>query len=239
MLKIESLRFQYPKTSKPCLEDVSFELRPGECTALLGQSGAGKTTLLRCIAGLYQAQSGSITLGEQTNTSLSEAVGLIFQDHALIPHRNVLWHVCCGALNTYGPIRSLGWWRQSDIDRALKCIELVGLADKALERIQHLSGGQRQRVAIARVLMHQPQVFLADEPIASLDPGVASDILQLIKSQLNDQRYCLISLHQTSAARRYADRIIAIDKGSIVYDGPSTDFSVKQESQLYQQELTA
>ena len=233
MIALNHVCFRYGAQNDFALQDISFTLRPGEICAVLGPSGSGKTTLLRCIAGLLQPSSGEIKTNSTSNKQWHKDCALIFQDHALIPTRNVLWHVCCGALGTYGSLRSLLPWRQTDLEKAAQLIEQVGLSDRECDPVQSLSGGQKQRVAIARALMQAPQYILADEPIASLDPGIAQNILRLLKDIIGKDYSSLISLHQVDVARNFADRIIALHQGRIAYDGPSNEFTPDLEDQIY------
>ena len=245
MIKIENLSFRYPGNKTDTLQDISFEINSGEKTALLGSSGSGKTTLLRCINGLLSDFRGHIGSSQdhastKTKSELKwpQDCAMVFQDHALIPHKTVLWHVCCGTLAQYNPLRALGPWRKADIDRALNLINQVGLDGRALDRINHLSGGQRQRVAIARALMQEPTCILADEPIASLDPGVSKNILDLFNAVITKRHACLISLHQVDIAVTFADRIIALHNGRLLFNGSAQDFTPELHEEVFSQPIT-
>ena len=233
MISVSSLSYTYPGNSEAALTDISFSVAEGEVCAILGPSGSGKTTLLRCIAGLLPTQAGKISTGANSAQAWHQQCALIFQDHALVPRQNVLWHVCCGALAHYRGLRSLLPWRKSDLEQASKLIQDVGLNGREFDAIHALSGGQKQRVAIARALMQNPRFILADEPIASLDPGVAKNILALLKEIIGDTYACLCSLHQVAVARSFADRIIALNNGRLIYDGPSDEFTADVETSVY------
>jgi phosphonate transport system ATP-binding protein len=209
------------------LQPVSITFRAGQITVLLGQSGAGKTTLLRCLNCLNRPTSGSIKvdgLGELGNSKIirehRRRTAMIFQQHQLISRYNALENVLIGRVAFHGRIRGLFPLPRIEQRLALECLERVGLIDKALERVDKLSVGQQQRVGIARALAQQPKIILADEPVASLDPGTANTILALLLSICREDKIPIVlSLHQLDLAKTYADRIVALSKGKVVFDG--------------------
>lgn len=210
------------------LKPVSLQFRRGELTVLLGASGAGKSTLLRCLNGLVRASAGTVGSVHHPDIAGSAEVlrdhrrrtGMIFQHHQLIPRRSALQNVLTGRLSFHSPWRTLLPLPAADLRLALACLDRVGLLDYANARVDRLSGGQQQRVGIARALVSQPEVLIADEPVASLDPASADSVMDLIKHICaQDGLTTVVSLHQLALARRIADRIIGIRAGEVVFDG--------------------
>jgi len=217
------------------LDDISFEVAPGEIVALLGASGAGKTTLFRCLTRLSEPDDGQIFFGEQAlrgldgrrlSSARSEA-GLIFQQFNLIRRLSALDNVLAGRLGRVGTWRVL-LRRFPRIDRqlALAALDRVGMLPFALQRADSLSGGQQQRVAIARALAQQSKFVLADEPVASLDPESAKSVLSILRDIARERMIAvLVSLHQVDLALRYADRVIALRAGRMIADRPAASFA--------------
>jgi len=202
-------------------------VNPGEFVVLLGPSGAGKSTLLRAINGLVESSEGTVQFngsrvsGRAALRWLRTRIGMIFQQHQLIGRLTALDNVLMGRLGMHSGWRTLLPMRREDRLIALKALEDVGLIDQALRRCDHLSGGQQQRVGIARALAQAPRLILADEPVASLDPTTAQNVLSLIHEVCKSSGIAaMVSLHQVELARRFADRIIGLAAGSIVFDGP-------------------
>ena len=195
---------------RPVLTGIGLAVRPGEVVALEGESGAGKTTLLRAAAGLVP-HSGTVRAG-------GARPSLVFQHHALARRLTARDNALVGALGRVGFLRAaLRLWPAAERTRAADCLVRVGLSDVAERRADSLSGGQRQRVAIARALMQRAPVLLADEPVASLDPGNAEVILNLLRDLARrDGLAVLVSLHQPELARRHADRHLRLEGGRIV-----------------------
>lgn len=228
------------------LNDVSFSVGPGEFAALLGPSGAGKSTVFRCLTRLALADAGDIEVQGQPLNALSGAalrdarrsIGLIFQQHNLIGRLSALDNVLTGRLAGV-PTWRVFVRRFPAVDRqaALSCLDRVGLLDKAYVRADALSGGQQQRVAIARVLAQQGRVILADEPVASLDPETARQVLATLRSVASDQGIAVLcSLHQVGLAREFADRLIGLKAGRVVFDGAPADIDDLSERTLYVQD---
>ncbi|CAB5713619.1 Probable amino-acid import ATP-binding protein YxeO [Delftia tsuruhatensis] len=227
MIHIRQLRKRYG--SNQVLHGIDLDVRPGEFVALLGLSGAGKSTLLRCINGLARADSGTLQVGGMDlmaggagrRRELARHVAMVFQHHHLVPRLSVRKNVLTGRLGQTGTLASvLQLFRDSDIRLADQCLERVGLAHKALERTEALSGGQMQRVGIARALAQQPQVILADEPVASLDPKTARSVLQYLREATRELGIAVVcNLHQVDYAREFGDRVLGLAQGRMVYDG--------------------
>ncbi|WP_312510806.1 phosphonate ABC transporter ATP-binding protein [Massilia sp.] len=221
------------------LEDVGFTLERGQMLALLGPSGAGKTTLFRCLAGLQSPDSGRIALDGVDVASLRgrerRRIGLVFQQFNLVPRLSALDNVLAGRLGHAPAWR--GWLRRfdaHDVALANDCLARVGLAGHAHQRADTLSGGQQQRVAIARALAQQPHLIIADEPVASLDPGSGAGILELLKSICHADGLAVVcSLHQPEYARRYADRVLGLRAGRVVVDVEAASFGRTDIDTLY------
>lgn len=225
------------------LADVSLRLRPGEFVGLLGPSGAGKSTLFRCVAGLEHADSGTALLGEQKLGPLrghaNGRIAMVFQQFALVDRLSVLDNVLAGRLGAVPAWRGvLRRFSREDRIFAMHCLDRVSMLDYAQQRADRLSGGQKQRVAIARALAQKPDVILADEPIASLDPTLAGGILELLRLIAKVDNVAVIcSLHQLSFAREYSDRVIGIRAGKIVLDCDVSSLDEDAAKRLYR--LTA
>jgi phosphonate transport system ATP-binding protein len=228
-LRIHHLRKEY-RAGEPVLRDVSFTVEGRGLTAIIGPSGTGKSTLVRCINRLVEPTSGEIHFCGQDLVRLSSRelraarrrIGMVFQEYNLVERLSVIENVLCGRLG-YVPVWR-AWLRrfpEADIVRAFELLDAVGLGDLATQRADQLSGGQRQRVGIARALMQEPDLLLADEPTSSLDPKTSVEIMELIARRASASSIpALVNIHNVELARRYADRIIGMSKGSIVFDGP-------------------
>jgi phosphonate transport system ATP-binding protein len=228
-LRIHHLCKEY-RAGEPVLRDVSLSVEGRGLTAIIGPSGTGKSTLVRCINRLIEPTSGEILFRSQDMVRLSSRelraarrrIGMIFQEYNLVERLSVIENVLCGRLG-YVPVWR-AWLRRfpdADIARAFELLDAVGLGDLATQRADQLSGGQRQRVGIARALMQEPDLLLADEPTSSLDPKTSVEIMELIARRASASGIpALVNIHNVELARRYADRIIGMSKGSIVFDGP-------------------
>ena len=214
------------------LRGVSMQVSRGEVVAIIGRSGSGKSTLLRCLTHLETIDSGSISIGGQSLVvsgpdgraqyrpdkelrGVLLKMGLVFQDYNLFPHYSVL-------KNLTAPQRLvLGRSPQEAEQRAMLLLEKVGLADKALEYPCNLSGGQCQRVAIARALAMEPEILCFDEPTSALDPLLTQEVLSVIRDLAREKRTMLVVTHEMNFARDVADRVIFMDGGRVVEDGPA------------------
>lgn len=245
MLKIENLSKVYPNGTV-ALKNVSFEVADGEFLAVIGLSGSGKSTLLRCINRLIEPTSGHIwwngvDITALRGKALREArrqMGFIFQQFNLVRRSSVLTNVLSGRLGYVNPSQSLlGYFAPEEHQRALANLERMGLSDKAYVRADSLSGGQQQRVGIARALMQDPKMILADEPVASLDPVLSHSILKHLE-QLNkeDKMTVLCSLHFLDLVHRYATRAIALKDGELVFEGLPNQIDDAQFKAIYGKE---
>jgi phosphonate transport system ATP-binding protein len=217
---------------------------------VIGPSGAGKSTLLRCINHLVVPTAGRIFIEGEEITGASPAkvrrlrrrVGMVFQHHNLVTRLTVMQNVMHGRLGYMNTLDGvLGRYAEEDKRRALGILEQTGLGDFLYHRAGELSGGQRQRVGIVRALMQEPSVLLCDEPIASLDPASAQVVMELIRDVCRRERSraagppiaCIVNLHQIDAALKYADRIIGMFEGEIVYDGPTAELTEPVIEKIY------
>lgn len=242
ILKIENLVKTYPNGVR-ALKGVSFDVKPGEFLVIIGLSGSGKSTLLRCINHLHDPTSGKIEFKGQdiTRVAGSEArqlrkkIGMIFQHFNLIARHSVLSNVLMGKLSTTGTLKSiLGFFTQEDKSKALEYLKLVGIQDKAHIRADQLSGGQQQRVAIARALTQNPEILLADEPVASLDPATCHNVMDYLEKVNKELGITIIcNLHFLSLVRRYATRVVALKGGEIVYNGSPSDINEEWFERIY------
>ena len=212
------------------LNDLSFHVRRGERVALLGHSGAGKTTLFRLLNATLKPTNGTLRFDGEDLSSLSgrdlrsvrRRIGTIYQQQHLVPSLSVLENTLCGKLGSWSFVStliSLVRPRKQEIAQAQAALESVGLADKQRARADELSGGQQQRLTIARVLMQDPDVILADEPFASLDPALAETISSLLLGLAsNSHRTLVATMHDVELALKLFPRIIGIREGRIVFD---------------------
>jgi phosphonate transport system ATP-binding protein len=244
-LRIEHLNKIYADGTH-ALKDLTFDVKPGEFLIIIGLSGSGKSTLMRCINRLIEPTSGKIYLDDIDVTALSLAelrrvrrhIGMIFQQFNLVKRSSVLTNVLSGRLGYVRPSWSLAnYFPRDDVNRAIASLERVGIPEKVRTRADQLSGGQQQRVGIARALMQEPKLMLADEPVASLDPATSHSVLKYVE-QLNRQEgiTVLCSLHFLSLARRYGTRIIALKAGELVFDGLPADIDEHRFREIYGEE---
>lgn len=224
------------------LKDVSFTVQDGEFLVIIGLSGSGKSTLLRCINRLIDPTEGEIIWngvdlaklqGEELRVTRRQ-IGMVFQHFNLVRRSTVMTNVLAGRLG-YAPTQSSMLHRFSEKDQkmAWKALERLGIEDQANKRASELSGGQQQRVGIARALMQEPKMILADEPVASLDPVLAHSILQYLE-RLNqeDKMTVLCSLHYLDLVQRYATRVIGLRLGEIVYQGSKADIKAMTDEEF-------
>ncbi len=245
MLRVENLTKVYPNGTQ-ALKNVSFEVADGEFLAVIGLSGSGKSTLLRCINRLIEPTAGKIFWNDVDVTAAKGAdirkirrqIGMVFQQFNLVKRSSVYTNVLSGRLG-YAPTLTslLHLFSGADQARALASLDQVGLADKAHVRADSLSGGQQQRVGIARALMQEPKLILADEPVASLDPVLAHSILKYLEL-LNKERGITVvcSLHYLDLVHRYASRAIALKDGQLVFQGLPKEIDDAQFKSIYGQE---
>lgn len=225
------------------VEGVSLNIGPGEFVGIIGRSGAGKSTLLRLINRLIEPTEGRITFGGQEITALKgrslrewrRQCAMIFQQFNLIDRLDVLTNVLVGQLAMHGFASSMAM-RFTDAERALaiRALDRLDLAPQALQKAGTLSGGQQQRVAIARALVQNPRILLADEPIASLDPGNATRVMDALRAINNEDGITvLVNLHTLDTARTYCDRIIGMRAGCVVFDGGAHELTASVVRDIY------
>ncbi len=245
MLKIEHLTKVYPNGTV-ALNDVSFEVKDGEFLVIIGLSGSGKSTLLRCINRLIDPTEGKITMDDEDITAakgeqlrhIRRHIGMVFQQFNLVKRSSVMTNVLSGRLGYANAwLSMLGIWSGEDKQRGIKALERVGIPEKAKIRADSLSGGQQQRVGIARALMQEPEIILADEPVASLDPVLAHTILQYLEV-LNKQDHVTIicSLHFLDLVHRYASRVIGLKDGIKVFEGSPNQIDRVKFKEIYGEE---
>lgn len=248
MLKIQNLTKVY-EDGTVALKDVSFTVEEGEFLVIIGLSGSGKSTLLRCINRLIDPTEGKILWNDLDITEASEGelrsirrgIGMIFQQFNLVDRSSVVTNVLTGRCGYVNPFWSLiNYFPRKDRERAFTALDRVGIQEKAQNRADALSGGQKQRVGIARALMQDPKMILADEPVASLDPVLAHSILgYLEKINQEDSITVLCSLHYLDLVQRYATRVIGLRDGKIIYEGSREDIrklSDEEFKQIYGEE---
>ena len=227
----------------PVLRSVDFAVSPGEVVAVVGPSGAGKTTLFRCLTRLVRADAGALVLlgtdlQQVEGRALREArrdLGLVFQSYNLVRRLTALQNVLVGRLADVPTWRVLlRRFPAADAALAAACLDQVGLLPYAHTRADRLSGGQQQRVAIARVLASRARVVLADEPVASLDPTSARDVLTALRSLATDHGKAVVcSLHQVDLVAGFADRVVGLRDGKVVLDVPAARFDAQAADDLY------
>jgi phosphonate transport system ATP-binding protein len=228
VIRVRGLHKQYPGGTV-ALDGVNLDIAEGELVALIGPSGAGKSTLLRCLNGFVAPTRGEVRVGGATVTGatgerlrlIRAGIGFIFQQFNLQRRLSVLENVLMGGLARAPRLRSLlGLFPAGDVVRARAALARVGLGGLDERRVDTLSGGQQQRVAIARVLVQEPRVILADEPMASLDPALSESVLALLQRISDEDGITVVtSLHVLDLARRYSRRVIGLRAGGVVYDG--------------------
>ncbi|MGF6859966.1 phosphonate transport system ATP-binding protein [Rhodobacteraceae bacterium MBR-64] len=224
------------------LDGVSAHVARGEFCVVLGPSGSGKSTMLRVVNGLTDLTSGEMVLGDtalspKTLRGIRRRVAMVHQQFNLVERASVASNVLSGAVAEVPGWRAmLGWYPPDLRARVCEVAARVGLDEIHLpRRASALSGGQQQRVGIARALLLKPEVILADEPVASLDPAISREVLGLLRAAAREQGATLLcSLHQTDLAREFADRIIGMRKGRVVFDGKPALFDARAEAELYE-----
>ena len=241
-LSIRSLFKEYVP-GKPVLRGISLDIAERGITAVIGPSGTGKSTLIRCINRLVEPSSGEILFEGADLVKLDRdalllarrRIGMVFQEYNLVERLTVMENLLCGRLGYVPPLKA--WLRKyprEDIARAFELLDAVGLSEFVNQRADSLSGGQRQRVGIARALMQEPKLLLADEPTSSLDPKTSVAIMALIRDLCRSRNIpVMMNMHDVELAKRFADRIIGMSQGAVVYDGPPADLSDQQLKTIY------
>lgn len=245
ILEIKDLHKAYGEKTQ-VLRGINLQIEQGEFVCIIGLSGAGKSTLLRCVNRLISASSGAILvpralsglgadgakadvlkLDAEQLRLLRRRVGMVFQQFNIVKRLSVIENVLSGGLGYQPRLRSmLRIFSREEKRQALINLKRVGLLDHAYKRADQLSGGEQQRVAIARTLMQQPAIILADEPVASLDPRLSRVVLDILKRVCREDGItALVSLHALELTREYADRVIGLKQGQILFDGPPSDLT--------------
>ena len=245
MLRVRRLSLRYPN-GKLALADFDLTVRAGELVIVLGGNGSGKTTLLRCIARTLRPTQGEVRVNE---TDLAELEGeklrcarlelaMISQQSSLVRRRSVLANIATGSLGHHVSwFTALGGLPREELAAAQRYLEAVGLPEIGRQRASTLSGGQAQRVAIARALAQRPRVLLADEPVASLDPEAAEEIMRLLRRLAEKENLAVLCvLHQVELAYSYADRVVGIRNGRLAFDLPCAELPRETVRNLYLQD---
>ncbi len=240
------LSLRYPN-GMLALRGVDLDVQAGEFLVVLGGNGCGKTTLLRCVTRALTPTEGQVWVDGEDMIQVAGAglrrlrqrIAMVWQQPSLVRRRSVVTNVACGALARNNTLwTNLGGLPAATLPEALACLGQVALAHLADRRAGTLSGGQAQRVAIARALMQRPAVLLADEPVASLDPEAAHDIMRLLKQLAHQQNLAVLCvLHQVDLALAYADRIVGMRDGMVVLDQPRSELSIDTIQPLYLQRV--
>jgi phosphonate transport system ATP-binding protein len=242
LLEIRALKVVYPNGTE-ALKSIDMSAEAGEIVAIIGRSGAGKSTLLRCINGLQPTTAGKIVLDGDEITAKSEAelrqlrskIGFIWQEFNLVERLPAMTNVLTGRLGYNSPWQSaLGFFDLHHREIAMRNLERVNLLHRARHRADRLSGGEKQRVAIARAMSQEPKIVLADEPVASLDPELAEQVMTVLnRVAREDGVLTVINIHQVELAKRFADRLIGIAQGVVVFDGPPSALDEYALNQIY------
>jgi phosphonate transport system ATP-binding protein len=245
LLRLRRLEKIYPNGLR-ALKNIDLEVKSGEFVVIIGLSGSGKSTLLRCVNRLIEPTSGEIyfhdrridQMGRRELRAARRRIGMVFQNFNLVPRHSVLSNVLMGRLGATPTWKSLiGWHSQDDLDEAYHVLRLVGIADKAQDRADQLSGGQQQRTAIARALCQSPELLLADEPVASLDPATSHTVMDCLRRANRELGITILcSLHFLSLVREYASRVVALRAGELVYQGSPADIDEAWFKRIYGEE---
>lgn len=228
---------KYYNNNVHALYNINLEIAAGEFISVIGPSGSGKSTLLRTVNRLIDVSDGeNITnIGGKKLRAVRRKVGMIFQNYNLVYRLSVLQNVLYGYLGYLDGIKGiLGIYPEEEKLRAISLLEEMGLGAFCYNRAADLSGGQKQRVGIARAIMQRPKIMLADEPIASLDPSSAKNIMDILAGLVKERQItCIVNLHQLEVAKKYSTRIIGLSKGTIVFDGKPEELTDEVVEKIY------
>ena len=247
VLEIRNLRARYSASGPEVLKGISFRVEDDDFFAIIGPSGSGKSTLIRCINRLVEPSAGEILFYGREVTKLRgrqlrllrRDIGMIFQEFNLIDRMSVMDNVLSGRLGYTGNLRSLfRVFPRDDIQHALSLLDRVGLLEHVDKRADELSGGQRQRVGICRALMQNPKLLLLDEPTSALDPKISREVMALIKRMATELKVpCLCNIHDVTLAMEFCNKIIGLQDGNKMFDGPTGDMDQAMLDQIYEMEV--
>lgn len=247
ILSVEDLKVRYSASGPQILKGVSFEVEADDFFAIIGPSGAGKSTLIRCINRLVEPTSGKIVLYGESVLGLNKRdlrrvrrdIGMIFQEFNLVNRMSVMDNVLSGRLGYIGNFKALfRLFSREDIARALSVLDRVGLSDQVDKRADELSGGQRQRVGIARALMQDPKLLLLDEPTSSLDPKISREVMALIMEIAREYKVpVLCNIHDVQLAMEFCNKIIGLQDGVKMFDGPTSEMNEERLNEIYAMEV--
>lgn len=248
MIKFEHVGKIYPNGVE-ALKDVSLEIKQGEFVAIIGLSGAGKSTLIKLVNRMHDVTSGKLivndivvddTLKGKKLRRFRRKIGMVFQSFNLIGRTSVIRNVLAARVAEMNIVQSLfGIYHKDDKIIALEALDKVGILEKAYTRADQLSGGQQQRVALARTIAQDPSIILADEPVASLDPITANQVMKDFARVNQDLNITVVAnMHHVDMALKYAKRVIGIRDGVIIYDGPSSNVNESLLKEIYGRDIT-
>jgi phosphonate transport system ATP-binding protein len=246
-LAVRDLTMRYAN-GHTALRNFNLSVHAGEVVVVLGSNGSGKSTFMKCVVGLNRPTAGSVEVAGSDLVGLSGEslrrarlpLALISQNANLVRRRSVLANVCCGTLGRHRTLATaMGRLPRKEIEPAQACLDEVGLLHLSSQRAGTLSGGQAQRVAVARALAQRPHVLLADEPVASLDPEAADEVMRLLRRLATEDGLAVVCvLHQPELATRYADRLVGLRRGLLQFDRPASEVSSEQIASLYVNEAS-
>jgi phosphonate transport system ATP-binding protein len=247
MISFKNVSKTYPNGTK-ALRNVSLDIKQGEFVAIIGLSGAGKSTLIKLINKMIETTEGELSVNNLNVISLKgkrlrqfrRNIGMVFQSFNLINRTSVINNVLAARVADMNPLMGLiGMYSKHDKMLALESLHKVGILEKAYIRADQLSGGQQQRVALARTLAQNPSIILADEPVASLDPITANQIMKdFERINKSENITVVVNMHHVDLALKYANRVIGINNGEIIYDGPAGNITEDLLKKIYGRELT-
>ena len=245
MIEVRNVRKVYPNGHE-ALKDISFTIPAGQMVAIIGRSGAGKSTLLRCMNGIIPVSGGQIAINDVGITEANararlvarRRIGFIYQEFNLVERSSAFRNVISGRLGQLSPWPSaFGFFARADRELALACLDRVQLLHKADQRADRLSGGEKQRVSIARALAQEPWVILADEPVASLDPELAHEVMTFLRKAADEDGIpVLVNIHDVTLAKEYADRMIGIAEGLVAFDGAPDALTPDVQRRVYRRD---
>jgi phosphonate transport system ATP-binding protein len=245
VIEVREVRKVYPNGHE-ALKDITFTVPDGQMVAIIGRSGAGKSTLLRCLNGILPVTSGKIAINDVGVTEatskarmlLRRRIGFVYQEYNLVERSTAFRNVISGRLGQMSPwLSTLGIFSREDRELALACLDRVQLLHKAAQRADRLSGGEKQRVSLARALAQEPWVILADEPVASLDPELAHEVMAFLRKAATEEGIpTLVNIHDVALAKEYTDRMIGIADGLVVFDGSPAQLTPDIQRRIYRRD---